>query len=192
MPADVMVSTDIGNINSVANSYALIEQWSKNKGIVLLLGVREQLNNPGLNSLEFAGIKSEAGQHLGQFAAQEVEDGAPHRPQSLERDLKSLAVDGINHGIYHPARSFDMHTAKLFKNGRSQAVRLPAEFRFEGDEVSIRRDPDTGDVILSPRNRKFSDWLKLRDELLPGISATELSALDKLRDPGPSSERDWP
>jgi len=85
-----------------------------------------------------------------------------------------------------------MHTAKLFKNGRSQAVRLPAEFRFEGDEVSIRRDPDTGDVILSPRNRKFSDWLKLRDELLPGISATELSALDKLRDPGPSSERDWP
>lgn len=32
-----------------------------------------------------------------------------------------------------------MHTAKLFKNGRSQAVRLPAEFRFEGDEVIIRR-----------------------------------------------------
>ena len=33
-------------------------------------------------------------------------------------------------------------TAKLFMNGRSQAVRLPAEFRFEGDEVEIRRDPD--------------------------------------------------
>ena len=31
-------------------------------------------------------------------------------------------------------------TAKLFKNGRSQAVRLPADFRFEGDEVEIRRD----------------------------------------------------
>jgi antitoxin VapB len=85
-----------------------------------------------------------------------------------------------------------MHTAKLFKNGRSQAVRLPAEFRFEGDEVSIRRDPDTGDVILSPRNRKFADWLKLRDELLAGISEAELSALDNLRDPGPPSERDWP
>lgn len=40
-------------------------------------------------------------------------------------------------------------TAKLFTNGRSQAVRLPAEFRFEGDEVLIRKDEKTGDVILS-------------------------------------------
>ena len=85
-----------------------------------------------------------------------------------------------------------MQTAKLFKNGRSQAVRLPVEFRFEGDEVLIRRDPDTGDVILSPRNRKFSEWLKLRDKLLAGISEEELSALDNLRDSGPASERDWP
>ena len=30
-------------------------------------------------------------------------------------------------------------TAKLFKNGRSQAVRLPREFRFEGDRVRVRR-----------------------------------------------------
>lgn len=43
-------------------------------------------------------------------------------------------------------------TAKLFMNGRSQAVRLPAEFRFEGDEVEIRRDETTGDVILSGRD----------------------------------------
>lgn len=40
-------------------------------------------------------------------------------------------------------------TAKLFKNGRSQAVRLPKEFRFEGKEVEIRRDPATGEVVLS-------------------------------------------
>jgi len=32
-----------------------------------------------------------------------------------------------------------MTTAKLFKNGQSQAVRLPKEFRFEGDEVIIKR-----------------------------------------------------
>lgn len=32
-----------------------------------------------------------------------------------------------------------MHTAKLFRNGSSQAVRLPKEFRFEGDEVCIKR-----------------------------------------------------
>ncbi|HKT15280.1 MAG TPA: type II toxin-antitoxin system VapB family antitoxin [Allosphingosinicella sp.] len=42
-------------------------------------------------------------------------------------------------------------TAKIFKTGRSQAVRLPIEFRFEGTEVFIRRDAATGDVILSPR-----------------------------------------
>ncbi len=41
-------------------------------------------------------------------------------------------------------------TAKLVKNGRSQAVRLPAEFRFPGNEVAIRRDEATGEVILSP------------------------------------------
>jgi len=85
-----------------------------------------------------------------------------------------------------------MQTAKLFKNGRSQAVRLPAEFRFEGDEVLIRRDPLTGDVILSPRNRKFEDWIKLRDKLLPSIPQQDLDALDNLRDTGPPVERDWP
>lgn len=83
-----------------------------------------------------------------------------------------------------------MQTAKLFKNGRSQAVRLPAEFRFEGDEVIIRRDPVTGDVVLSPRNRKFEEWIKLRDQLLPHIPQQDLDALDNLRDPGASVERD--
>lgn len=47
------------------------------------------------------------------------------------------------------------HTARLFVNGRSQAVRLPAAFRFETKEVFIRQDPETGDVILS---RKPADW----------------------------------
>lgn len=41
--------------------------------------------------------------------------------------------------------------AKLFKNGSSQAVRLPAEFRFTGDEVYATRDEVTGDVLLSDR-----------------------------------------
>jgi antitoxin VapB len=46
-------------------------------------------------------------------------------------------------------------TAKIFTNGRSQAVRLPVAYRFESPEVFIRRDPETGDVILSS---KPSDW----------------------------------
>jgi antitoxin VapB len=40
---------------------------------------------------------------------------------------------------------------KLFRNGASQAVRLPAEFRFEGEEVYATRDDATGDVLLSTR-----------------------------------------
>ena len=84
-----------------------------------------------------------------------------------------------------------MQTAKLFKNGRSQAVRLPAEFRFEGDEVLIRRDPVTGDVILSPRNRKFEEWLKLRDRLIAQAPG-EFEDFEILRDPGPAVYPDWP
>lgn len=54
-------------------------------------------------------------------------------------------------------------TAKLFRNGRSQAVRLPAEFRFEGKEVVIRRDPVTGDVILSAPKKKTQTWKNFLD-----------------------------
>ena len=39
--------------------------------------------------------------------------------------------------------------ARVFMSGRSQAVRIPAEYRFTSEEVYIRRDPQTGDVILS-------------------------------------------
>ena len=56
-------------------------------------------------------------------------------------------------------------TAKLFLNGRSQAVRLPSECRFDGTEVFIRRDLNTGDLILS--RKPYSSWrdfFKLRDQ----------------------------
>jgi antitoxin VapB len=42
-------------------------------------------------------------------------------------------------------------TAKVFETGRSQAVRLPKEFRFNVSEVFIRRDDTTGEVILSTK-----------------------------------------
>ena len=45
--------------------------------------------------------------------------------------------------------------AKLFTNGRSQAGRQPAAFRFDAKEVFIPQNPDTGDIILS---RKPEDW----------------------------------
>lgn len=57
-------------------------------------------------------------------------------------------------------------TARLFQSGGSQAVRLPAEFRFSGDVVYVRRDERTGDVILSanPASR-WADFVAARERL---------------------------
>ncbi len=59
--------------------------------------------------------------------------------------------------------------AKVFSNGRSQAVRLPKQFRFDADEVSIRRDGDA--VILEPvRGRRWPAkyWAQV-DKLRRGL-----------------------
>lgn len=51
-----------------------------------------------------------------------------------------------------------MQTAKIFWSGRSQAVRLPKEFRFDTDEVRIRRHGDA--VILEPIAQDWT-WLDM-------------------------------
>jgi antitoxin VapB len=53
--------------------------------------------------------------------------------------------------------------AKLFQNGRSQAVRLPREFRFEGDRVRIRRVGQG--VLLEPIIQDTKEWFRKLDEL---------------------------
>jgi antitoxin VapB len=58
-------------------------------------------------------------------------------------------------------RLFAMTTAKLFKSGRSQAVRLPKEFRFEGKEVRIRRH-GLG-VLLEPTKFDAKAWFEAMD-----------------------------
>jgi antitoxin VapB len=47
-----------------------------------------------------------------------------------------------------------MQTAKVFKNGNSQAIRLPKEFRVEGDEVMIKKINDT--ILLMPKRYEYS------------------------------------
>ena len=54
-------------------------------------------------------------------------------------------------------------TAKVFMTGRSQAVRLPAEFRFDKREVYIRRDEKIGDVILSRRPGSWDEVFAMLD-----------------------------
>ena len=57
------------------------------------------------------------------------------------------------------------HTAKLFMNGRSQAVRLPANYRFDCDEVYIRRDPETGDVIISKKPGNWEEYFEMMEDI---------------------------
>jgi antitoxin VapB len=58
--------------------------------------------------------------------------------------------------------------AKVFTTGGSQAVRLPAEFRFGTDKVYVSRDERTGDVILSTRPRSsWGEFMAMRKDLGP-------------------------
>lgn len=50
-----------------------------------------------------------------------------------------------------------MMTAKLFENGRSQAVRLPKEYRFNGEEVAVNKIGDI--VFLMPKENKWEGFL---------------------------------
>lgn len=73
-------------------------------------------------------------------------------------------------------------TAKLFMNGRSQAVRLPREFRFPGKEVAIRQNPETGEVVLSPYPSSepplsFDEWFALYDAIPDDASEEEFAKL---------------
>ncbi len=54
-----------------------------------------------------------------------------------------------------------MHTAKIFINGKSQAVRLPKEYRFEGTEVYVNKVGDT--VILFPKDDPWGRFFESLD-----------------------------
>ena len=76
--------------------------------------------------------------------------------------------------------------AKLFMNGRSQAVRLPKAFRFNSTEVFIRKDPKTGDVILSLRPSTWDDFfLALQGTEVPDdfLNEPEVAQSTPERDP---------
>jgi antitoxin VapB len=79
-------------------------------------------------------------------------------------------------------------TAKLFVNGGSQAVRLPKEFRFEGEEVRVRR-LGRG-VLLEPM--ATSSWPGGYWARLPRIDDDEWSRPDDPVPPAIERERDLP
>lgn len=72
-----------------------------------------------------------------------------------------------------------MQTAKLFANGRSQAVRLPKEFRFEGTEVQIEKVGDA--VVLRPLKRTWADVFAALDAFEPGFEMEREQPAEQVR-----------
>lgn len=79
--------------------------------------------------------------------------------------------------------------AKLFTNGRSQAVRLPAAYRFDSKEVFIRQDPETGDVILSRKPATWDDFfVALKSASVPADFLDEQERNQGMQDRDPFAE----
>jgi antitoxin VapB len=76
-------------------------------------------------------------------------------PEQALTDYSIVYTNGI---YYNPRRN--METAKLFQNGKSQAVRLPKEFRFKGEKVFVKRMGSA--VVLLPFS---APWQSLADSL---------------------------
>ena len=74
-----------------------------------------------------------------------------------------------------------MKTAKIFQNGRSQAIRLPKEFQFTGNEVFIQKHGDA--VILIPHE-------KVWDIFMEGINEFTDDFMNDGRDQGENQERE--
>jgi antitoxin VapB len=76
--------------------------------------------------------------------------------------------------------------ARVFRNGRSQAVRIPAEYRFKTAQVYIKRDPATGALILSEKPLRPS-----LDAVFAALDAAGAGDFELDRDLSPPVERGW-
>jgi len=74
-----------------------------------------------------------------------------------------------------------LEKAKVFMSGRSQAVRIPAEYRFSTSEVYIRRDPKNGDLILSQAPGSLAEIFAALDEV--GVPDDFLTPADRAQGP---------
>ena len=90
-----------------------------------------------------------------------------------------------------------MHTARIFNNGNSQAVRLPKQFRFDASEVFIRKDATTGDIVLStrPASGTWAEFFALRAKTrMPAdfLNERPLNKVEQGRDPFATVKRARP
>ena len=75
----------------------------------------------------------------------------------------------------HPTKT------RVFMSGRSQHVTIPAEFRFKTNQVYIRRDPKTGDLILSPAPKGWDEIFAELDKI--GVPDDFLSPEERAQTP---------
>jgi antitoxin VapB len=73
-----------------------------------------------------------------------------------------------------------MDTAKIFENGRSQAVRLPKEYRFEDTDVYIKKIDDV--VMLIPRDKVWKTFRDSFDKFTPDLELTREQDLPQERE----------
>ena len=92
-------------------------------------------------------------------------------------------MTSITRTTTHPA-SPAQGVAKIFTTGRSQAVRLPKEFRFNTKEVTIERQGDA--VILRPKFASKEDWWTEMEDILASFEGMEPIE----RDHGPLPDKD--
>ena len=75
--------------------------------------------------------------------------------------------------------------ARVFRNGRSQAVRIPAEYRFQTNEVYVRHNAATGELTLSEHPLKAS-----LEEIFAALDAAGAADFVLERDLSPTPERE--
>lgn len=76
----------------------------------------------------------------------------------MERNIEKIYTKIYTFDV---RRYLSMMTAKVFENGRSQAVRLPKECRFQSDEVAVKKIGDI--VLLIPKENQWSGFLESLD-----------------------------
>lgn len=100
-------------------------------------------------------------------------DALSARPFPTLSNVDKSTLRGVYYGIYFNKRRIKMQTARIFANGRSQAVRLPKEFRFSGTDVYIKKIGNM--VVLLPKddpwaplinslNQFTDDFMQTRDQ----------------------------
>lgn len=73
-----------------------------------------------------------------------------------------------------------MDTAKIFENGRSQAVRLPKEYRFKDNDVYIKKIDDV--VMLIPRDKVWKTFRDSFDKFTPDLELSREQDVPQERD----------